>query len=103
MHQKSPACLMSTDIASIELLLYFIPILTLVEVLVNVLDRANIKGEFNVNVILHLEKAIRGIENNPSVVHCKTLNIILHTSVLMMIFWIAIIMNQGLIAEFLTL
>ena len=47
---------MSTDIASIQILLYFIPILiqlhsgaimTLVEVLVNILDKVHIKDELS--------------------------------------------------------
>ena len=75
--------------------------MTLIEVLVNIPDRVHIKDEFNVDVTLHLEKDIRGIENNLSVVYCKTPNIILYISVLMTIFWIVIIINQGLITEFL--
>ena len=86
---------MSTDIASIQILLYFIPVLTqlysgaimtLVEILVNILDGAHIEGEFYINVTLHLEEEERGIGNDSSVVHCKTTNFMLYTSVPMTIF-----------------
>ena len=75
--------------------------MTLIEVLVNILDGAYIEGEFYIDVILHLEEEERGIGNDPSVVHCKTTNFILYTSVPTTIFWIAIVMNYGLITELL--
>ena len=90
MLQKSLACLISTDIVSIQILLYFILVLTqlhsgvivaLLEVLVNILDGVHIEGEFYIDVILHLEEEERRIENDPSVVHCKTMNFMLYTSV----------------------
>ena len=93
--QKSPTCLMSTDIGSIQILFYFIPVLTqlhsgaimtLVEVLVNILDGAHIEGEFYIDVILYLEEEERGIGNDPSVIHRKTTNFMLYTSVLTTIF-----------------
>ena len=105
---------MSTNIVSIQILLYFIPVLTqlysgtysgtimtLVKVLVNILDGAHIEGEFYIDVTLHLEEKERGIGNDSSVVHCKITNFMLYTSVPTTIFWIGIIMNYGLIAEFL--
>ena len=101
---------MSTDIASIQILLYFIPVLTqlhsdtimiLVKILVNILDGAHIEGEFYIDVTLHLEEEERGIENDSCVVHCKITNFILYTSILTTIFWIAIVMNNGLITELL--
>ena len=75
--------------------------MTLVEVLVNILDGVHIKGEFYIDVTLHLEEEERGIGNDPSVIYCKTTNFMLYTSVPTTIFWIAIVMNYGLIAEFL--
>ena len=75
--------------------------MTLVEVLVNILDGVHIEGEFYIDVTLHLEEEERGIGNDPSAIHCKTMNFMLYTSVPMMIFWIAILMNYGLTAEFL--
>ena len=63
---------MSTDIASIQILLYFIPLLTqlhsdviitLIEVLVNILDGAHIEGKFYIDVTLHLEEEERGVGN----------------------------------------
>ena len=101
---------MSTDIARIQMLLYFIPVLTqlhsgtimtLVEVLVNILHGAYVEGELYIDVTLHLEEEERGIGNNPSVVHCKTTNFMLYTCVPTTIFWIAIVMNYGLITELL--
>ena len=60
--------------------------MTLVEVLVNILDRAHIEDKFYINVTLHLEEEERGIRNDLSIIHCKTTNFMLHTSVLMTIF-----------------
>ena len=67
----------------------------------NILDGAHIEGEFYIDVTHHLEEEERGMGNDPSIVHCKTTIFILYTSVPTMIFWIAIIMNYGLVAEFL--
>ena len=101
---------MSTDIVSIQILLYFISVLTqlhsgaimtLVEILVNILDKAHIEGEFYIDVILHLEEEEKGIGNDPSVVSCKTTNFMLYISVPTTIFWIVIVINFGLITEFL--
>ena len=67
----------------------------------NILDGAHIEGEFYIDVTLHLEEEERGIGNDLSIVHRKTMNFMLYISVPTMIFWIAIVMNYGLIAEFL--
>ena len=76
---------MSTDIASIQILLYFIPVLTqlysgtiitLVEVLVNILDGAHIEGEFYIDVTLHLKEEEREIGNKscPIITTCHLIS-----------------------------
>ena len=75
---------------SIQILLYFIPVLTqlhsgaimtLVEVLVNILDEGHIEGEFYIDVTLYLEEEERGIGNDLSIIYCKTTNFMLYTNV----------------------
>ena len=99
---------MSTDIVSIEVLLCFIPVMTefyggaivtLVDVLVDVLDGPHIEGEFHIDVTLKFEKEEGRVGNHPSVVHRMALDLMTYASVVTTVFWISIFSNCGLIAK----
>ena len=108
MLQQPPACLMSTDMASIQVLLHFIlcntkfhggAIMALIEVLVNVFGRAQIEGELRIDVTFEAQYQLSYIWDNPSVVQQMASDIILPSIIPATIFGIAILTEGGLLRK----
>ena len=99
---------MSTDIASIQVLLHFIlcntkfhggVIMALIEVLVNVFGRVHIEGELRIDVTFEAQYQLRYIWDNPSVVQQMASDIMLPSIIPATICGIAILAQGGLLRK----
>ena len=71
------------------------------EVFVHVLDTPHIAGEFRVDVTGEDNQEQRRIWNNPLIVHHATSDIVLPPIIETTIFWISILIQSGLLTEWL--